>query len=82
MNVYHSIPEDSISQVDVRHSAFPTLPMTWADLQSYDYILQLVLQDFSKSDPLVRGTLKPSTFWVVKTGEGTSGSTRTLSSCS
>ena len=51
-----------LSQDDVQEFPLPFISQDCHDLQLYKYILQLFLQDLSKSDFLFRDVPKPRSF--------------------
>ncbi len=58
MDVSYSSVGDSCSQGDVGQFSLPFTPQDCPDLQSYKYLLKLILDDLGKSD-LVREVPKP-----------------------
>ncbi len=68
MDVSRSSFGDTLSQDGAGQFLLPSVPQDCqVDLQSYEYILKLVLADLGKSDLLVQDTHKPRSFWEVET---------------
>ncbi len=76
MDASCSLLHSTLSEAGVGHDGSTADPSTPPDLQSYDHILSVVLNDLRKSELLVRDVPKPRSFWEldqevqVKSGAG------------